>query len=67
MYFRLTPEQFAAFLLGNKDLDEVIYDRFKEDLYTFCYKILRNKPEAEDAAADAFYTDDYEIPEITLK
>jgi RNA polymerase sigma factor, sigma-70 family len=41
-------------LAGEKDLYSVLVDRYKSYAYTIALKIVENKPEAEEAAQDAF-------------
>jgi RNA polymerase sigma factor (sigma-70 family) len=41
-------------LAGETSLYTQLVNRYKSYVYTICYKILQNRPEAEEAAQDAF-------------
>jgi len=50
----LTQKALDAFLQGDRKAFDTIYQAYKEIIYSYCYKILQNKAEAEDCTAETF-------------
>lgn len=49
-----TKIQIEQVLQGNPDAFESIVRHFERKIFTFCYFMLQNRQEAEDAAQEVF-------------
>ncbi len=43
-----------SFLLGDKSAFSIIYEKLKGEIYSFAYKMVKSRPEAEDITATVF-------------